>query len=180
MKRQIVLLRGVNLASRNRVAMPELRSALHEAGFPDVATYLQSGNAVVSSAESPESVARRVREVIATRFGLDIAVVVRSREEMAAVIRLNPLGAVAADPRRYLVTFLSRALTKTTLAQLSGLVSEERFATAGLEIYSWHPDGVTATPLWNRLASRSLGVEATSRNWTTVTRLLAMADETGR
>src|SRR6478735_3513578 len=42
--RQIVLLRGINLGSRNRVAMPELREVLEGAGFEDVQTYVQSGD----------------------------------------------------------------------------------------------------------------------------------------
>ena len=41
MARQIVLLRGINLGSRNRVSMPELRDALEGAGLDDVRTYLQ-------------------------------------------------------------------------------------------------------------------------------------------
>ena len=49
MARLIVLLRGVNLAGRNRVAMPQLREALEESGFEDVSTYVQSGNVVLSS-----------------------------------------------------------------------------------------------------------------------------------
>ena len=36
MTRQIVLLRGINLGSRNRIAMPKLREALADAGFADV------------------------------------------------------------------------------------------------------------------------------------------------
>ncbi len=59
---------------------------------------------------------------------------------------------------------------------LDSIADQEPFAIIGREVYSWHPDGVGRTPLWERLASRSLGIDATSRNWTTVTTLLAMAD----
>ena len=85
MTRQIVLLRGINLGSRNRIAMPELREALAGAGFEDVQTYLQSGNVVLSSDASPEQVAREAERQIAKRFGLDIAVVVRTRDELRAI-----------------------------------------------------------------------------------------------
>src|SRR5438093_552712 len=51
--RQIVLLRGVNIGARNRIAMPKLRETLQAAGFADVATYLQSGNVVLTSDASP-------------------------------------------------------------------------------------------------------------------------------
>jgi uncharacterized protein (DUF1697 family) len=42
--RHIVLPRGINIGSRNRISVPELRAALKDAGFEDVQTYLQSGN----------------------------------------------------------------------------------------------------------------------------------------
>lgn len=180
MSRHIVLLRGVNLVKRNRVSMPELRSVLEAAGYRDVATYVQSGNVVVSGGAAPDDLAARVRAIIHESFGLDIAVLVRTHAQMGAVVRRNPLARVAANPRRHLVTFLARPLSPRARAELSELATPERFEIAGREIYSWHPDGIARTPLWERLASRSLGVEATSRNWTTVTTLLAMAGEGGR
>ena len=68
--RQIVLLRGINLGARNRVSMPELRTALERDGFDDVQTYLQSGNVVLTSDASPEEVAGRCRRRIARAFKL--------------------------------------------------------------------------------------------------------------
>ena len=44
-------------------------------------------------------------------------------------------------------------------------------------LYAWHPAGVARSKLWAALAGSGLGVTATSRNWTTVTNLLALADE---
>ena len=78
MPRHVVLLRGINLVRRNRIAMPELRAALGADGFRDVTTYVQSGNVVLSSRASPERVAKRVNAVIKQRLGLDIVVLVRS------------------------------------------------------------------------------------------------------
>jgi uncharacterized protein (DUF1697 family) len=181
MARHVVLLRGINLVKRNRIAMPELRLALEAAGFRHVRTHLQSGNVVLSSHASPERVAREVKALIHKRFGFEITVLVRSGAEMAEVVRRNPLRKVATNPRRYLVTFLSGKLPKGFADDLKRIATREPFAIVGREVYSWHPDGIGRTPLWERLASRSLGVAATSRNWTTVTALAAMSKEaTGR
>jgi len=78
--RHVVLLRGVNLGSHNRVAMPKLRGALEDAGFDDVQTYLQSGNVVLSSALTPAEAAERCRRVLVDGFELDVEVLVRSRQ----------------------------------------------------------------------------------------------------
>src|SRR5262245_28482296 len=107
MARLIVLLRGINLGPRNRVSMPELREALEDAGYDDVRTYLQSGNVVLTSTESAKKVGRECERVIADRFGLEIDVVVRTRNELAKVVERNPLGRVAKDPKRYQVSFLA-------------------------------------------------------------------------
>lgn len=51
MIRYVALLRGVNLGSRKRVAMSDLRDLLGSLGHTDVKTYLQSGNALFTSPE---------------------------------------------------------------------------------------------------------------------------------
>jgi uncharacterized protein (DUF1697 family) len=174
--RHVVLLRGINLGSRNRIAMPELRALLTDAGFEDVQTYLQSGNVVLTSTLTPPRVASEVERQIETQLGLDVGVIVRSRAELAAVVRRNPLAAVASDPKRYQVTFLRTKLAAAAIRRLESIAHpEERVLSVGREVYAWHPRGVARSKLWSRLASRELGVGATSRNWTTVTKLLELA-----
>jgi uncharacterized protein (DUF1697 family) len=167
--RYAVLLRGINIGPRNRISMPELRSALEAAGFGEVQTYLQSGNVVLESRGKAESVHRKVEGVIAERFGLEIAVLVRTKAELARIVKRNPLGAVAKDPKRYQVSFLDRPLPAKTLEELEALAAPaERVAAHGREVYAWHPAGVARSKLWARLAGKSLGPTATSRNWRTV------------
>jgi uncharacterized protein (DUF1697 family) len=126
-----------------------------------------------------ESMARELERVIAERFGFDVDVVVRTRDELAAVVALDPLGDVATNPKRYQVTFLASELPAAVVARLQELrVEPEQLVIAGRELYTWHPEGVARSKLWARTASRDgLGVVGTARNWTTVTTLLAMADE---
>lgn len=175
---QIVLLRGINIGPRNRIAMPELRELLTSAGMSDVRTYVQSGNVVLRSDASRDQLARECEMQISRRFGLEIAVVVRTRDELAEVVALNPLGSVADDPKRYQVAFLSDELDPEEAQTLAELAAPtERLVVAGRELYAWHPEGVARSKLWARIASKGLGVTATARNWTTVTTLLTMADE---
>ncbi|MGN6169988.1 MAG: DUF1697 domain-containing protein [Solirubrobacteraceae bacterium] len=175
--RQIVLLRGINLGPTNRVAMPALRSLLGERGFEGVRTYVQSGNIVLGSELSPARLATECKRAIADEFGLDIEVLVRTRDELAEVVARNPLGEVAVNPKRYQVTFLSAKLDRRQIEKLESLAAEpERLVAIGREVYAWHPDGVARSKLWAQLGGKGLGVAATSRNWSTVTTLLEMAD----
>jgi uncharacterized protein (DUF1697 family) len=158
--------------------MPALRECLASDGLKDVKTYVQSGNIVVSSDEAPEELKRRCETLIASEFGLDIPVIVRTREELANVVGLNPLKEVADNPKRYQVTFLSSELKREQLKRLAELAAApERLVAVGRELYSWHPEGVGRSKLWGRIAGAGLGVTATARNWTTVTTLLDMADD---
>lgn len=177
MPRQIVLLRGINVGSHNRIAMPELREALEDAGFGDARTYLQSGNVVVASGATSAKLATRCKHLIADAFGLEVEVIVRTRAELAAVVRRNPLGDVATEPKRYQVTFLAAKPKPDVVKRLAALAAEqERFVDHGRELYTWHPAGIARSKLWAGIASSRLGVAATSRNWATVTALLELAD----
>jgi uncharacterized protein (DUF1697 family) len=178
MATHIVLLRGINIGARNRIPMAELRETLAGAAFDDVRTYLQSGNVVLSSDATPDRLARECGRLIRDRFGLDIAVVVRTRDELAEVVRRNPLGEVAVDPKRYQVSFLDGKLgAEAARALAAAAVASEQFVVIGREVYAWHPEGVARSRLWAQLAGRGLGVTATARNWTTVEKLLALADD---
>ena len=157
--------------------MPALRDLLGKEGFEDVRTYLQSGNAVLSADLPPARLAGECKRAIAEGFGLDIDVVVRTRDELAEVVARNPLARIAVNPKRYQVTFLSNELEQQAIQRLAALATaDERLVAIGRELYAWHPEGVARSRLWAQLGGQGLGVSATSRNWTTVEALLQMAD----
>lgn len=157
--------------------MPALREALAE-DYGAVSTYLQSGNVVLSSDDAPEDTRRRIAELIEERFGFAVDVLMRTADELAAVVERNPLGQVAENPKRYQVTFLEAELPADRVAALEALAKgSEQLAVHGREVYAWHPDGVARSKLWSKLGSTGLGVLATSRNWAAVTALAEMAGE---
>jgi uncharacterized protein (DUF1697 family) len=173
---RILLLRGINVGPRKRIAMPDLRALLTEAGFKDVRTYVQSGNVVLSSRASPAKVRTHAEALIAERFGFEVDVIVRTAEELAEVVARNPLGEVASDPKRYQVGFLEAEPDYAAVQRIAELATGgEQVVAVGREVYSWHPAGAARSKLWAKLAANGLGVCATSRNWTTVTTLHEMA-----
>jgi uncharacterized protein (DUF1697 family) len=176
--KQIVLLRGVNVGGRNKLAMPALRDALQAAGMENVLTYVQSGNVVLDSNVKPDALARACEDVIADGFGMDVGVVVRTRVELAKIVERNPLGDVAEQDKLYQVTFCSKQPAKAALAKVAERAVEgERLLAHGREIYAWFPHGVGRSKLAAQLGKQDLGVLATARNWTTVNKLLALARE---
>lgn len=180
MERTVLLLRGINVGTSNRVSMPELRKRLAAAGCGDAQTYLQSGNVVVSAGKSPAEMQALLERILNDNFHADVPVLARTRDELAAVVSANPLMGIATDPKRYQVTFLSEALEPGQIEWINERVGpDEQFTALGRELYGWHPGGIHTSKLAAAMGARSaLGDRlATARNWTTVTTLLAMCDE---
>jgi len=158
--------------------MGDLRAVLERAGYDDVRTLLQSGNVVLSSALDPETLERDLASMLCDAFGFHIAVVVRTRDELADVIARDPFAGEADDPGRYQVSFLSAEPDPARVDELErAAVPPERIAVHGSEVYAWHPGGIGRSELAKLITDRRLGVEVTARNWRTVTKLLDLADE---
>jgi uncharacterized protein (DUF1697 family) len=172
-KRQIVLLRGINVGRHKRVAMADLRALLTELGYGDVRTLLQSGNVVLTGIVKPN----RLEQELADGLGVEIEVVVRTRDELADVIERNPLAGIATDPSKHLVSFLSAELAPAVARDLAAFdVAPAQLVISGRELFGWHPNGLNESPLAKLLGTTRLGVTSTARNWSTVTKLLALAD----
>lgn len=175
MPRHIALLRGINLGSRNRVSMPDLRELLTGHGYGEVETLVQSGNVVLTSRRSASRLERDLRQQIAEGLGVDTPVIVRTRDELAEVVARDPLGHIADNPKRYQVTFLAGEPDPTVASEVAEAdVAPERLVIAGREVYAWHPGGVQRSKV-NVLVAKRLP-PGTARNWNTVTKLLEIAD----
>jgi uncharacterized protein (DUF1697 family) len=156
--------------------MAALRELLTGHGYRNVQTYVQSGNIVLDSTARGSRLEHELEAQLADGLGFDVDVFVRTRAQLAAVVKRSPLAAVADDPSRYLVTFLRTKPSAAVAARLAALeLAPETVAVDGREIYSWHPAGVGRSELAKNLSDRSLGMTATARNWNTVEKLLALA-----
>jgi uncharacterized protein (DUF1697 family) len=181
MTRHIALLRGINVGGHKKVPMAALREALGAAGFEDVKTYVQSGNVALTASErSPAKVGRKVAKAIEDAFGFDVAVVMRTRDEIAALVDDDPLGDVATNPTYRIVVFLADKLDRGRLADVDPEeFAPEAFALRDHEIVMWAPDGQRDSKLVKALTEKRTGVVGTARNWRTVEKLLDLAGDGG-
>jgi uncharacterized protein (DUF1697 family) len=175
--RQVAFLRGINLGRNRRVSMGELRELLEGHGYEDVRTHLQSGNVILSSTVSGARLERALERQLADGLGIEVEVLVRNRKQLADIVARDPLGKVAKNPSRYLVSFLrSKPPAKVVRELAAADVAPEQLVVEGREVYAWHPAGVQRSKVSTLLAQR-LGVTATARNWNTVTKLLELAGD---
>ncbi len=179
MTTHILLMRGVNVGGYNRLPMADLRALLDRLGYTDVATYLQSGNAVCNADGSPEEVAVQVAAGLESGLGLSVPVVARTAGMWAALVAANPLVHLDDDPKRLHVTFLdgpAHADGLTALADEAAALAPERIEVVGAEAFLHTPGGFGVTRFTPSFLERRLGRVATTRNWRTV---LTLADLAG-
>jgi len=171
--RYVVLLRGVNAGPRNRIKMDELRPALEQARFEDVATLVQSGNVVLTHPGTPDDVEAGVGNVLTTRFDLPVDVVVRDEHALRAIVADNPLREIADDGRRQIVIFCSEPHDPE---RLPIAVPPEVLVARPMELHAWCPNGASEGRLMPALGRRPPAPITTFRNWNTVTTLARMLD----
>ena len=173
-----VLLRGVNVGGNNKVPMAELRAALAAAGCQEVATYIASGNIVLSADDDPAPV---VTEVLADRFGLDVAVVSRTAAQIRATVAANPFAELAAsEPKAVHCYFTSAPVPDDVLADFDHDRHQPDLAAAAAgELFAAYPDGMARSRLTNAVLDRVAGGPTTARNWNTVRKLEEMVTAAG-
>jgi uncharacterized protein (DUF1697 family) len=174
----IALLRGINLGPRNKIAMADLRELLEGLGHGDVRTHILSGNAIFTSTRrSPARIATDIERAIEERFGFDIAVLVRTREELAAVVDANPFPLAKRDPSRCFALFLSKNPDRERIDRIDPVAcAPDEFRLGDRVIYTWLPNRLQGSKVFALLSDKRLGVTATNRSWNTTTKLLEIAD----
>ncbi len=179
----IAFLRGINVGGKKTIAMAKLKALLEKVGFEDVKTHLNSGNVVFATKEkSPDKLTRTIENAIGKEFGFAPAIVLRSAAELKAILAKNPFPKMEkSDPSHLLVMTLAgkpHAGAKAKLAEAHQ--GDEEIHIAGENVYLTYPNGIGKSKLTNTLLEKHLGVAGTARNWNTLTKLLAIADEVGK
>ena len=171
MPRYVGLLRGVNLGSKNRVAMGELRALVESLGHTDVSTFIQSGNVLFTTSKA--ITAKSFESAIDKELGIDITVVLRTASELKTVVNANPFKDV--DLSKLHVGFMANKPAASVVKTLDAdQFAPEAFVVQRREVYLHLPNGMGRTKLPAYL-DRRLKVPTTIRTWKTVTKLLELA-----
>ena len=168
MKAYVALLRAINVGGTGKLRMAELRELCEGCGLSDVGTYIQSGNVVFRSRFGEARLERLLRQALAEKMGKPVGVLLRTAEQMQAIVKSNPFG--QAPPNRVYVLFMARAPGAKSLKDIE-VPGREELALRGRELYVHYPDGMGQSKL--KLAMQESG---TSRNINTVTKLVSLLE----
>jgi len=175
MNTYIALFRGINVGGRHMLPMKELKLVLEKNGCADVHTYIQSGNVIFRNATADAArLAKRLTSAVSRSHGFEPRVLILTRGELESAAAGNPFPQAAENPKSLHLFFLAELPKKPDLKSFEALRAKtERFELKERILYLYTPEGFGTSKLAGR-AEKLLGVEATARNWRTVTTLLEM------
>lgn len=170
----VLLLRGINVGGKNILPMQALRALLESRGCEQVATYIQSGNAVFTSAGKREELEEHVANTIENEFGFRPAVLVIPASEFSAIAAANPYRDIEAGEKLVHISFLKKAAKDADHHRLQALrANGENFHLTDSAFYLHAPAGIGRSKL-AASTEKCLGVETTSRNRRTVEKIEAL------
>ena len=79
--RYILLLRGINVGGKNKVAMSELKSLLESLNFENVQSYINSGNLFFSSSDTFDTCICKIKDLLESYYEFSIPFALLTKEE---------------------------------------------------------------------------------------------------
>ena len=175
MTRYIALLRGVNVGGRNRLPMAQWRALLSDMGLQNVATYIQSGNAVFDSAAPADELADALPAAIEKEAGFAPPCRVLAASALDAALDANPFPEAEDEPKTLHLVFFSDPASFDAEAAGAAATAGERFQLGDGVLYLYTPHGFGRSKLAERL-DRVLRAEiVTARNLASCRALQKMA-----
>ena len=176
MKSYISILRGINVGGRKRIKMAELKELYKSLDFQNVKTYIQSGNVVFRYKEMSPLEIVKIENKIKEVFGFDVAVFIRTKDELQKIIENNPFK--NEDVNKLYVTFLSGIPLKKPIREIEDMKdASEKFVILDKEVYLFISGGYGKTKLSNDFFEKKLKLSATTRSLKTVNKLFEIANK---
>jgi uncharacterized protein (DUF1697 family) len=174
----LILFRGVG--GKTQLPTKPLREKLAEAGFENVATYINSGNAIVRSRMSRAKVISTIAEICRNEFDFDKAIFAPSLGEWNDLISRNPFPKATAEaPTTVHAALLDGVPTEENLERLSACAADgEEIKVIGNVAYLHTPHGFGKSKLAEKF-DKWIGVTNTARNWNTVLKLAELGHVSG-
>ena len=166
----LILFRGVG--GRTQLPTKVLREKLTKAGFQNVATYINSGNAIVRSRLSRKQVIATIAELCRREFGFDKAIFAPTLAEWDAVIARNPFARTATSaPPTVHAALLEGEPKAEDVERIRALaVKGEDVKVVEGVAYVHTPNGFGTCKMAEKF-DKWIGVTNTARNWNTVLKL---------
>jgi uncharacterized protein (DUF1697 family) len=173
MTRYVALLGSINVGG-NQLKMADLRAALEDEGFANVATVVARGNVLFNHAEAADAkLEQQLAKIVKDRFGIDTFAAVRSKADLESAIDDNPF--VKDGEAKFVHTiFLAEPLDRPSFERfVKGYDGPERLAAGQREFFVDFADGVARSKLDPAMKkAKVIKSRATARNVRSIQRII--------
>jgi uncharacterized protein (DUF1697 family) len=176
MTRYFAFLRGINVGGHKVVSMADLSRAFESLGLSAVKTHIQSGNVVFETARSSRAaLVKQIGGALNDLIGSDVALFLRNTAELEALAARDPFEGANAEPEdRLYVTFLPAPPRHVpALPHWSASKDVEIIEVRGADVFSIGHNSNGRYGFPNAVVEKLFAVQATTRNWRTIVKLLA-------
>lgn len=176
MTRYVAFLRGINVSGQKLIKMEDLRAFMEMPGITDVTTYIQSGNVLFTSDELDENILRkRIEAQLEEKLGYKVVAILRMMRELHNVVKNMPFDTIKTEEKnRLYVTFLTDVPAIDAQGIMGVYSNDAEYARiVHKEVYVYSPN-YGKTCFSNTFIEKKLGMQATTRNWATVNKLLEL------
>lgn len=171
----VALLRGINLGSKRRVSMPELRALASGLGLVDVRTQINSGNLIFASDQAEGVLQRSLARAIEERFGFAVPVVIRTADQLRRVLSQAPFP--EGSPSQVCVASFATDVPGDAAAKVAELAAPtERHLVGRREIHVDFAGGLARSKLAAKLSALGADDAVTVRNVATLAKLVALLE----
>ena len=159
--------------------MADVQAAFTSAGCGNVSTYIASGNVIFDAPPGEADALRhRVARAMRSLVGAEPVIVYRTARDLQALVSASPFGDLTDD--RSIKLYVAFVLEKAKGGPAFPLrLPKEELEAIGMPkgdvliVSRRKPNGMYGFP--NNWIEKELGVVATARNWSTVTKLAELA-----
>lgn len=170
----LLLFRGVGGATQ--LPTKPLREALTAAGFANAGTYINSGNAYLSTDLTREAMLKKVADLCKKKFDFNKDIHALTLAEWRKLKRNNPFPQAEQTPKFLHAAVLAAQPTAESLKNLRQVATPgEEIQVVGKVAYLYTPDGFGTSKLAAKF-DKGIGVPNTARNWNSVLKLLELAE----
>jgi uncharacterized protein (DUF1697 family) len=180
MTRYVAFLRAINVAGHATVKMTDLHQVFVAAGCQNVRTVIQSGNVLFqATGRSAAGIDRRVRQKVRELLGSEVTIMFRTFSEVEGLVRAGPFDELAPGPevKCYVAFLCDVPRRKPTFPLRSPKEGLEAFGMTDREVFilSRRKAASRMYGFPNNFIEKELGVPATTRNWSTLKRIIELS-----
>ncbi|MGE5626009.1 MAG: DUF1697 domain-containing protein [Bacillota bacterium] len=172
---QVAFLRGINVGGKKLVPMAALKKIFEKMGCREVRTVLASGN-VRFTPKDGKLTAKVVEATLEKSLGFEVNVMLRNVSELAKIAKSDPFKGIriGKQTRLYVTLLAQKPKRKPRLPYKTPDFPFTILKVTGGEVLSvleLSPKGGTLDAM--AVLEEQFGKALTTRNWNTVTKLLA-------